>query len=275
VITRHSVAALLAILLVAGCQQLQQFTQPDAVIPPGVESSQTVAEVSQKMLASIAENERTLRRQLAPVRIIRIQLLRAGEEYEFKLLDGTNPQGAGASADGGPGWMVEAIGTFVGSDPQTGRIDSLGTHGFHLWADQGGETWGFIPCWTRFRRHPKSLRVTARVFLKEAQRRDGTARVAGRRWHDPLLVIRQLDLGDRNTELLSCEREVDPQMAVDHPSRRTIDDDLSDPADLAQGTGQCTLLFPGMGPPVARVRCELCRRDIGVTDDPVTPGGCP
>ena len=126
-----------------------------------------------------------------------------------------------------------------------------------------------------FRRHPKSLRVTARVFLKEGQRRDGTARVAGRRWHDPLLVIRQLDLGDRNTELLSCEREVDPQMAVDHPSRRTIDDDLSDPADLAQGTGQCTLLFPGMGPPVARVRCELCRRDIGVTDDPVTPGGCP
>ena len=156
-ITRHSVAALLAILLVAGCQQLQQFTQPDAVIPPGVESSQTVAEVSQKMLASIAENERTLGRQLAPVRIIRIQLLRAGEEYEFKHLDGTNPQGAGASADGGPGWMVEAIGTFVGSDPQTGRIDSLGTHGFHLWADQGGETWGFIPCWTRLPAPPEEL----------------------------------------------------------------------------------------------------------------------
>ena len=156
-ITRHSVAALLAILLVAGCQQLQQFTQPDAVIPPGVESSQTVAEVSQKMLASIAENERTLRRQLAPVRIIRIQLLRAGEEYELKHFDGTNPQGAGASADGGPGWMVEAIGTFVGSDPQTGRIDSLGTHGFHLWADQGGETWGFIPCWTRLPAPPEEL----------------------------------------------------------------------------------------------------------------------
>src|SRR6188768_556475 len=119
-ITRRASAAFLTVLLLAACQQLEQFTAPQAVIPPGVQSSQTAADVTQKMFASIAENERTLGRQLAPVRIIRIQLLRASEEYEFKHFDGTSPHGAGASADGGPGWMVEAIGTFVGSDPQTG-----------------------------------------------------------------------------------------------------------------------------------------------------------
>jgi hypothetical protein len=67
----------------------------------------------------------------------------------MKHFDGTNPDGAGFSPDGGPGWAVEAVGTFVGVDPQTNQIDSLGTHGFHLWDDAGGESFGFIPCWTR------------------------------------------------------------------------------------------------------------------------------
>ena len=148
-IVRHVLAALLAGLLVNGCQQLAQFTTPDAVVPPDVRSSRTAAEATQMMLASIAADEKKLGRSLAPVRIIRIQLLRAGELYELKHLDGTNPDGMGVSPDGGPGWVVEAVGTFVGVDPKSGQIDSLGTHGLHLWDDQGGESWGFIPCWTR------------------------------------------------------------------------------------------------------------------------------
>ena len=148
-IARHVLAALLAGLLVAGCQQLAQFTTPNAVVPPDVHSSRTAAEVAQMMLASIAADEKKLGRSLAAVRIIRIQLLHAGELYELKHLDGTNPDGMGVSPNGGPGWVVEAVGTFIGVDPKSNQIDSIGTHGLHLWDDQGGESAGFIPCWTR------------------------------------------------------------------------------------------------------------------------------
>jgi len=150
VIVRHVSAALLAGLLVAGCQQLTQFTTPNAIVPPDVHSSRTAAEVTEMMLASIAADEKTLGRSVAPFRIIRIQLLRAGELYEMKHLDGTNPNGVGVSPDGGPGWVVEAVGTFIGVDPKSNQIDSIGTHGLHLWDDQGSEASAFIPCWTRF-----------------------------------------------------------------------------------------------------------------------------
>ena len=68
------------------------------------------------MLAEIAASERTLGRALAPPRIIRIQLLRAGELYAMRRLDGSNPDGGGMAPSDGPGWMVEAVGTFLGTD---------------------------------------------------------------------------------------------------------------------------------------------------------------
>ena len=154
---RHVLVALLAILLVAGCQQLEQFTGPDTVVPPGIHSSHTAAEMTQRMLAAIAADEKALGRALEPARIVRVQLLHQAEVYEFKHLDGTNPDQSGASPDGGPGWMVEAVGTFVHVDRQTKQIDAIGTHGFHLWDDQGGESWGFIPCWTRNKTAPEQM----------------------------------------------------------------------------------------------------------------------
>lgn len=52
---------------------------------------------------------------------------------EARHFDGSNPQ-LGMSNDGGPGWMVDAVGTFIGEDPAHGRIDSRGTQGFHLFS---------------------------------------------------------------------------------------------------------------------------------------------
>ena len=121
--------------------------QPVAVvIPPGIVTTGTADRYARLMLDEIAASERKLGRSLAPARIVRIQLLRPDETYWGKHFDGTNPGGFGMSPDGGPGWIVEAVGTFIGEDPRTGRIDSLGMHGFHLWGDAGGESWGFIPC---------------------------------------------------------------------------------------------------------------------------------
>lgn len=134
--------------LFGACTSLPIAPAPEIIIPPGVESTQTAEQVARRMLDEIAANERKLGRALATARIIRIQLLRAGEMYELRRLDGTNPDGAGMSPDGGPGWVVEAMGTFVGEDFRTGQVESRGMHGFHLWDDAGGESYGFIPCWT-------------------------------------------------------------------------------------------------------------------------------
>lgn len=148
------VVAALVVASLAGCQPGTSPVQallpqqgPQIIVPPGVVSTQTAQGVAQKMLDEIAANEGRLGRPLAAPRIIRIQLLRPGEPYEIRHFDGANPDGSSMSADSGPGWMVEAVGTFVGVDPLSGQIMSRGTHGFHLWDDDGGESSGFIPCW--------------------------------------------------------------------------------------------------------------------------------
>ena len=130
---------------------------PIVIIPPGVVSSRTADQVARMMLAEIAQNERTLGRALARAQIIRIQLLRPGEMYEFRHFDGTNPEGVSMGPDGGPGWMVEAIGTFIGTDRRTGMVDSLGIHGFHEWDDAGSEGFGFNPCWSLILRPAASM----------------------------------------------------------------------------------------------------------------------
>lgn len=116
---------------------------PEVIIPAGLTSKRTADEVARMMLFEITNNERTLGRRLAAPRIIRIQLMRPGEMYPQRHLDGSNPDGVAMGPTTQPGWMVEAIGTFVGrGDPPT----TWGFHGFHIWEDDGSEGLGFFPC---------------------------------------------------------------------------------------------------------------------------------
>ena len=108
----------------------------------------------EKMLAEIAAGEQKLGRVLAPARIVRVQWVAAGERYELRHFDGSSTNGA----MGGPGWVVEAVGTFIDDYSSPGRIDALGTHGFHMWSETGeNEGGGFIPCWTRQPTPPDQL----------------------------------------------------------------------------------------------------------------------
>jgi hypothetical protein len=116
---------------------------PEIIVPPGVSTKRTADEVGRLMLFEIAQNERTLGRPLAEPRIIRIQLLRPGEMYPQRRLGGSNPGGGAIGPGKVPGWVVEAVGTFVddGLGPR-----SWGMHGFRMWADDGSEAFGFFPC---------------------------------------------------------------------------------------------------------------------------------
>jgi hypothetical protein len=105
------------------------------------------------MLDAIAANERMLGRALAPARLIRIRLLRDGESFELRRFDGTGAVYRGFASDG-PGWAVEAVGTFIYGD---GQIDSLGTHGFTIWGDAGGEMISFFPCWSAAQPRPEEM----------------------------------------------------------------------------------------------------------------------
>ena len=124
------------------------------VIPPGIVSTQTADQVTRKMLDEIAANERRLGRVLAPARILRVQLLRNGEMYPTSRFDGTNPDGAALGPTDGPGWVVEAVGTFMYYDRNTGLLESMSMHAFHEWDDAGGEGWIAHPCWVRGPRPP-------------------------------------------------------------------------------------------------------------------------
>jgi len=157
VTARRPSVALLALLLLAGCDQVHQLMGPETVVPPDVQSNQSAAEVTQKMFAAIAADEKALGRSLAPPRIVHVQLLRPGELYELKKFDGTNPSRIGAGADDAPVWVVEAVGTFIGVDPRTGRIDALGMHGLHVWADAGDGGDAFIACWSLHPLLPEEL----------------------------------------------------------------------------------------------------------------------
>ena len=116
---------------------------PEIIVPAGVSTKRTADEVGRMMLFEIAQHERTLGRSLAEPRIIRIQLLRPGEMYPHRRLDGSNPDGVASGPSNQPGWMVEAVGTFV-SDRR--GPTTWGMHGFRMWEDDGSETFGFFPC---------------------------------------------------------------------------------------------------------------------------------
>lgn len=149
-------ALLMAALVLTGCGA-PPGVGPTTRVQPTDDGRTPEERYGQAMLAEITSNEQKLGRALAPPRIIRIVRLDPGERYELKHLDGSNPGGDAMGPSDGAGWMVEAVGTFVEEDPSTGRIESLGSHGFHLWEDAGGESSGFIPCWTRQPTPPERL----------------------------------------------------------------------------------------------------------------------
>jgi hypothetical protein len=121
-------------------------SEPQVIIPADVRSTQTADEVAQRMLAIIARNEERLGRRLAQPRILHIQLLREGEVYWLHHLDGTGPPGHGLGPSEGPGWVVEAVGTMLPPDRGQTSFTKWGIHGWHLWEDAGGESYGFSPC---------------------------------------------------------------------------------------------------------------------------------
>jgi hypothetical protein len=138
-VQRLVVTLMACVLVVAACAA----PAPEVIAPPGVTSKRTADEVARMMLSEISTSERTLGRRLAEPRIIRIQLLRPGEMYPQRRLDGSNPGQGAMGPSTQPGWMVEAIGTFVDMEPLP---ETWGTHGFHLWEDDGSEGFGFFPC---------------------------------------------------------------------------------------------------------------------------------
>jgi len=55
---------------------------------------------------------------------------------------------------------------------------------------------------------------------------------------EPVLLLGQLDIGDRDGGLVVGEGALDPQVTVDDVPRRLADQDLGDPAALAKGSRQ-------------------------------------
>ena len=134
---------------------------PEIIIPAGVTSTQTIDDVIFKTMRAIAANEEGVGRALAPVRIIRIQLLRPGDSYVLRRLDGTGSLEARGLEWGEPAWVVEAVGTFV--DPigrDFGSVTSMGAHGFYMWGDIDGNhrrsTYDWFPCWVRTADEPRA-----------------------------------------------------------------------------------------------------------------------
>jgi hypothetical protein len=154
----------LVALLVTGCQEINTLlSRPEVIVPPGVTSAQTADQVAKRMLDEIAANERKLGRALAPARIVKIQLLQMGEMLPLRHFDGTNPGGGAMGPSQGPGWMVEAVGTFLDFDRRNPEVlAAMGTHGFREYDDKGGDGLAFIACWTLNPVPPAQLEGTCR-----------------------------------------------------------------------------------------------------------------
>ena len=70
---------------------------------------------------------------------------------------------------------------------------------------------------------------------------------------ESLFLLGQLDIGHRNGRLVAGQSKVDPQVAIDYVAGRAVDQNLSHPADLTEGTREGALLPGRMSPPVGRV----------------------
>ena len=183
-IARTALAALVLATVIGGTVYMLRPTQqvaapavspslivpasPEVVIPSGVVSRKSADQVAQMALEEIDYKERhfaelagrgvvgATRFPLAPARIIRIQLMRAGETYPMRHFDPTSPEGAAMSGDGGVGWVIEAIGTdyteHLDRSNVSGTIllDSKAVHRFFRFDDSSPDMSSILsfPCWT-------------------------------------------------------------------------------------------------------------------------------
>ena len=155
--TANSVSALAVAALLLGCGAPPPGVGPTTLAQPTADTRPPEERFVQATLSQITFNERRLGRALVVPRIIRIQHLRSNERFALKRLDGSDPR---LGAAGGPGWIVEAVGTFIGESADD-RIESLGTHGYYRWDEAGFDSgFGFIPCWTRQQRPPEQMEGT-------------------------------------------------------------------------------------------------------------------
>ncbi len=68
----------------------------------------------------------------------------------MRRLDGTGSLGDLSPRGRAPGWVVEAVGTFI--DPigrDGGLATNIGTHGFRMWGDDGLGAYDWYPCGVR------------------------------------------------------------------------------------------------------------------------------
>ena len=89
--------------------------------------------------------------------------------------------------------------------------------------------------------------------------------------NQPLLLFGQLDVGHGHAGLTAADRQVHPEVPVDHVARGPVHEHLRHPADLRESTGEGLLLLLWVEAPVGRVRQELLRGLVAVADDPVAP----
>jgi hypothetical protein len=126
---------------------------PVLVVPAGLVTTQTADAVVDKTIAAIRRDEHAFGRALGPIRILRVELMGAGQTFWANRLDGSNPNQMGLSPDGSSGWIVEALGTFLYDDPRDDVHKDVGRHGFYLWADDGGEGKAIYTCWSSMPTH--------------------------------------------------------------------------------------------------------------------------
>ena len=148
---------------------------PEIVIPAGVVSPKSAAQVAEMALEAIAHSERGFAdlagrgmpgfgtgHPIEPARIIRIQLMHPGETYPMRHFDGTSPEGAVMSGDGGVGWVVETVGTdwqafFDRTTPGYNiTLQSKAAHRFFRFDDSSPDVSDLrsFPCWTVDRAYP-------------------------------------------------------------------------------------------------------------------------
>ena len=126
---------------------------PVIVVPAGLTSTQTADGVIAKTIAAIRRDEMALGRSLGPIRILRVELVPAGQTFWTNRLDGTNPNQAGLGPGESNGWVVEALGTILYDDPRDNVHKDIGRHGFYLWGDDGSQSKSMYTCWSSMPGH--------------------------------------------------------------------------------------------------------------------------
>lgn len=122
--------------------------RPIFVIPDGISTVQTADGVIGRTIAAIQADELALGRDLGPIRVLRAELVPAGQMIPTTRLDGSNPGAGGLGPSATSGWVVEAMGTFLYQDWRDPTHQDVGRHGFYLWADDGETGRAMFTCWS-------------------------------------------------------------------------------------------------------------------------------